>query len=123
VSVQSDHDQQEQQTGSHTTLYTLFLPMNQNNGHPMPPEQVHWAQQELLQFAGGLTCYPPSLGVWVHEATVYRDYVLPVQSVVPTGPAAEAYFIRLAAELARLLEKQQLFVFTQPVQLLEAMGI
>jgi hypothetical protein len=102
-----------------TTLYTLFLPLNDNSGVPLPPERLHWAQQELVHFAGGLTCYEPSLGLWVHQETVYRDYVLPVQSVVPAGPEAEAYFIRLAGGLARLLEQQQIFVFTQPVQLID----
>jgi hypothetical protein len=117
--LHEQHDRRGAQNGSHTTLYTLFLPMNLNNGDPMPPERLHWAQQELVQFAGGLTCYEPSLGLWVNHATVYRDYVLPVQSVVAAGPEAEAYFIRLAGGLARLLEQQQIFVFTQPVQLLD----
>src|SRR3712207_1676835 len=87
--LQAQQDHFGQPSDPHTTLYTLFLPMNHNNGHLMPPERVQWAQQEIMQFARGLTCYPPSLGLWVHQARVYRDYVLPVQSMVPAGPDAE----------------------------------
>jgi hypothetical protein len=117
---QKQHDQRGQPNGSHNTLYTLFLPMNHNNGHPMQPERLHWAQQAIVRFAGGLTCFEPSLGFWVSPAlTTVRDFVLPVQSIVASGPEAERYFLRLAAEMAHVLEQQQIFVFTQPVQLLE----
>ncbi len=120
MDVQAKPSWGEQSSRVCTTLYTLFLPMNHNNGHPMQPERLCWAQQELVQFAGGLTCYPPSQGLWVnHTMTVFKDLVLPIQSVVPASADADRYFARLAAEMARVLEQQQIFVFTQPVQLLE----
>ncbi len=51
--VQMELDWVEQSDGSQTTLYTLFLPMNHNNGAPMQPARLRWAQQEVVQFAGG----------------------------------------------------------------------
>jgi hypothetical protein len=103
-----------------TKLYTLFLPLHHNNGLPMQPERLNWAQREISRYAGGLTKFAPSVGFWVDPtAKVYRDLVVSLQTVAPTGPEAEAWFARLAAEMAVVLEQQHIFLFIQPVWLLE----
>ena len=102
--------------GTPATLYTLFLPLNHNDGRRMQPERLIWAQRKILRYTGGLTECARGVGLWLDEAAkVYRDSVLPIQTVAPTGPEAEAWFAHLAAEMAVVLDQHQLFIFTQPV--------
>jgi hypothetical protein len=103
------------------TLYTLFLPLNHNNGRRIAAQRLGWAQREIMRYAGGLTRLAPSVGFWIGpSAKVYRDTVLPIQTVAHSGPQAEAWFTRLAAEMAIILKQHQIFLFAQPVWLLES---
>ena len=102
--------------GNPATLYTIILPLNHNDGRRMQPERLIWAQREILYYAGGLTECSPGVGLWLDkDAKVYRDLVLPIQTVAPTGPEAEAWFAHLAAKMAVRLDQHRLFIFTQPV--------
>ena len=100
--------------------YTLFVPLTQNNGHHQPSERLNWIEQELMKRADGLTRYYPGHGLWVPSTTttVCRDEIVPFHIVTANGPETETWLVELAAEIARVFEQDEVFVFTQPVWLL-----
>jgi hypothetical protein len=44
--------------GVQDSLYTIFVPLNFNSGHPMPQARLSWVQSKILHYAGGLTSLP-----------------------------------------------------------------
>ena len=51
--------------GSMKTLYTLFLPLTQQDGSQQPAERLAWIEGELVKRAGALSRYSPGQGLWV----------------------------------------------------------
>lgn len=107
-------------SGISAALYTLFLPLNHNNGRLMQAGRLNWVQREILRYTGGLTRFPPGTGYWVdHTAKIFRDQVMPIQVVTSADPEVEAWFAHQAAEMAVVLQQQQIFLFAQPIWRLE----
>lgn len=105
--------------GIPATLYTLFVPLNSNDGRPMPQPRLSWVQAQILHFARGLTTLFPGTGFWVNHAELYKDRILPVQVVTPTDPEADDRFARLVVDMTLVMKQEQIFLFAQPVLLLE----
>lgn len=107
-------------SGQPYTHYTLYLPMTVHGGELAPPSMFQWAEQEITQEAGGLTRYHPGAGLWISPTTRVRtqDFILPYHIVAPRDPATHARLIALKAEIARVFEQEEIFLFTQPVWLL-----
>jgi len=101
-------------------LYTLYLPINSNDGQPQPKERLAWALEEIARFAGGYTLLSVSQGAWVNNrGEICYDQVLPVQVVAPIGPESWAFLAHLVALLAQVLEQQEIFVHATPVTVVE----
>jgi len=103
-------------SGSPATLYTIFLPLNRNDGRRM--------QVEILHYASGLTRFSPGAGFWIDRSVkLCRDSVLMMQTVVPSDLETEAWLVRRAAEMVIVLEQHQMLVFAQPVWILESSSL
>lgn len=97
-------------------LWTVYLPLNDNDGQPLATEQLSWARDEIARFAGGCTLLPASDGLWIgDDARTYCDRVLPIQVVALAEPESQWFFAGLAAQLALLLEQEVIFVHCTPV--------
>lgn len=104
-------------------LYTVYLPLNGNDGQPIAASRLNWARSEIVRYAGGCTVLPASDGLWVADGgQVYLDRVVPILVVAPAGPETEWFFRRLAAELAILLEQHEIFIHRTPVSVVEALS-
>lgn len=102
------------------TLYTVLLPLNSNDGVPVPPEHLEWVQHEILRYAGGLTAFAPGAGLWVNGlGQLFKDMVLPLVSVISNSIEAEEWFAELAARIAVLFEQEAVLIFAQQVWILE----
>ena|SRR5690348_8894887 len=102
-------------------LYTIFLPLTDNNGNPIEPALLDKVQDEIVTAIGGLTRYAPGVGVWRNPmGHVYRDLVLPIQILVPDDAEMQSWIVQQIAKMAALLEQEQIFVFAQVVWLLKA---
>jgi hypothetical protein len=99
--------------------FTLVVPLADNDGQPLAPEHLAWAKQEVSHYAGGLTQYASSEGIWIDETgRRYKDPIQIHQFVVPTAAAVEGWLAGFALELARRCQQQAIFLFTQPVWIL-----
>jgi hypothetical protein len=106
------------------TRYTVFVPLNHNDGHHMQEKRLEWILDRINSFAGGLTIFPFVIGFWVDARNkVIQDLLMLVQVVVVTDPVAEVFFTRLASELAVILEQQQIFIIAQPVHVVESISL
>jgi hypothetical protein len=112
----------QQPGGLPFTLYTLFLPLNHNNGCPVQPERLTWALREILRRSPGLTQFPVGQGLWIDQAAnLYRDLIVPIQVALPLEQeGTEVWFANLASELAVVLEQHQIFLFAQTISMIEA---
>ena len=101
--------------------YTLFVPLTQNDGSQQPIARIEWVEGELVKRAGGLTRYYPGHGLWVPPMRndIYRDVIIPFHVVTPEKGQTDAWLVDLAAEIAQVFEQTEIFVFEQPVWLLE----
>jgi hypothetical protein len=98
------------------TSYTLFLPLNFNNGRSVQPRLLNSLLSEIVSYTGGLTQYYPSLGYWVSPGTVkYRDRILPVQVIGSPTEEAQSWFLDYTRRLAGMLEQESIFLVAQPI--------
>lgn len=104
-------------------LYTVYLPLNYNNGAPIPEDRLSWARDEITRVVGGCTVLPASDGFWVAEdGQMYFDRVMPIQVVAPATLEMEWFFRQLARDLAAWLEQHEIFIHRTPVAVVEALS-
>ncbi len=102
-------------------LYTLLYPTTANDGRASAPEHLRWIEDAITRRFGGLTRFFPGTGYWVPPSgNPKRDGIVPIQVVAPGGPATEAWLLGLAAKLAQRLNQDEIFVFGQSVQMVDA---
>src|SRR5689334_752580 len=90
-------------------LYTIFLPLTDNNGNPIEPALLDKVQDEIVTAVGGLTRYAPGVGLWIDPtATLYRDLVMPIQVLAPDDVETRALIVQQIAKMAALLEQKQI---------------
>jgi hypothetical protein len=57
--------------------YDLFIPLYDNDGRPVGPQQFQVLQQQLLDQFGGLTFFTqPNEGFWTVAGVTYRDAIV-----------------------------------------------
>jgi hypothetical protein len=111
-------------TQTNLTLYTIYLPLNHNNGKPLLVSRLRWARDEIARFVGGCTLLPPGDGLWIADGgQVYLDRVLPILVVASANPETEWFFRRLAGELAVLLKQHEIFIHRTPVSVVDALNL
>src|SRR5262249_40097905 len=60
-------------------LYSIYLPLNYNDGQPIAKDKLAWAHTEIVRYAGGSTVFPVTDGWWIDEQQqVFRDRVTPI---------------------------------------------
>lgn len=59
--------------------YDIFLPLQFNDGRPIPPDRFDSVERRLLGRFGGVTAQQrdfPLRGAWQHESELYLDQVI-----------------------------------------------
>ena len=94
----------------------IYLPLDYNDGRPIPASKYVSLQQELLARFGGVTSVQRQFhlqGVWQHEAEVYYDRVV-VFSVMDfrEGTPLEGlrYLERLKNRLKKKLDQVEILI-------------
>jgi DNA-binding CsgD family transcriptional regulator len=102
-------------------LYTLYLPLYYKDGSAVPSHVLTQIQRDLWRYSGGLTRFPPAVGLWKPSSSpLVRDVVEPIQVVVAGGQASEEWFAHKTEELAIVLGQDHIFCVLQPVQSVES---
>jgi hypothetical protein len=94
----------------------IYLPLDFNDGKPIPESKYVSIQQELLERFGGVTSVQrhfPLQGVWQTGADIYHDRVV-VFSVMDfrleTQTACLRYLERLKGRLKRKLDQLEILI-------------
>jgi hypothetical protein len=86
----------------------IFLPLDYNDGRPIPESKYVSLQEELLARFGGVTSVQrqfPLQGVWQSESVVYHDRVV-VLSVMDFRQEAQLESLRYLERLKGRLKKK-----------------
>lgn len=101
---------------SHMMLYSIYIPLNYNNGCAIPVERLESAHTLIMNLAGGSTQLPTSKGRWMDKhKRVFQDWVTPVLVVVSADPTTVRLFDQLTEKLTTLLEQHEIFIHSVPV--------
>lgn len=94
--------------------WTLTVPLTLNDGTPTPAEDIAGIEHALLDIADGFTATPGE-GVWRSDETgeLYREPV--TVYTFDVGYLADGDVRRLAADIARLLRQEAVYVTRQDV--------
>ena|SRR5437867_9521815 len=100
----------------------IYLPLDFNDGRPIPEAKYVSLQQQLLNRFGGVTSVQrqfPLQGVWQSSGEVYHDRVV-VFSVMDFTGASQLECLRYLEKLKRRLKKQleQLEILSTVAELL-----
>jgi len=97
------------------TLFTLFLPLQYNDGTPIPSDQLDQIKQDILDRAGGLSQLSPGTGLWISsKRPAARDMVLPIQIVMDTSIETLAWLVDFTIQVAVILDQDKIFLVAQP---------
>lgn len=93
--------------------YDVFLPINYNDGRPIPKERFQAVEERLLARFGGVTSHQrdfPLRGVWQGESCLYLDEVV-IITVLDFHRGGSARFIRdLKTSLLRDFDQLEILI-------------
>ncbi len=97
-------------------LYTIYLPLNYNDGAAIPASLLNRAKDEIARYTGGCTVLPASDGLWGSpDGQTHHARVVPVMVIAQADEYTDRFFRRLAGQLAEVLAQQEVFIHRAPV--------
>jgi hypothetical protein len=98
--------------------YDLFVPLYDNDGRPVEPQQFQALQQLLDQF-GGLTFFPQSNeGFWTVAGVTYRDAIVIYRVLTSDAQEARQFLSALKERLKEQLQQEEILIVERDVEML-----
>jgi ABC-type uncharacterized transport system YnjBCD substrate-binding protein len=98
--------------------YDLFVPLYDNDGRPVEPQQFQALQQLIDQF-GGLTFFPqPNEGFWTVAGVTYRDAIVIYRVLTSDAQEARQFLSALKERLKEQLQQEEILIVERDVEML-----
>ena len=99
--------------------FEILLPLQFNDGQPVPPELVADTLLELRQRFGAVSCDTQTIrGQWQHLGQVYQDNLVRVFLDAPDLPEHRDFFIAYKEQLKQRFRQVEIWLTTHPLEVL-----
>ncbi len=99
--------------------FEILLPLQFNDGSPVPDELIADTILELREKFGAVSCESQTIhGVWAHEAEVYRDELIRVFVDTQETIANRDFFQQFKSQLKQRFEQLDIWMTTYPIEVL-----
>ena len=96
--------------------YELYLPLNDNDGHPIEPDRIRALKRRLVLEFGGLTYFPQeNEGVWKVGAFTFRDKIVILRVLASDLEKAEAFLTALKEDIRREWQQADVLIVSREV--------
>lgn len=97
--------------------YELLLPLYDNDGNMIDPNEIARVRQRLREKFGGLRFQPaaPDHGAWEHEGQVYEDIAVLLTVDGPQEEEDVRWFLAYKEELKRIFRQIEIYLAVSEV--------
>lgn len=91
--------------------YEILLPLQYNDGNPVPIEDLNQTREELLAHCGGISIQPGTIaGIWIHEGRRYEDSLLRITVDVEDIPENRQFFVDWKPTLLQRFQQIEIYI-------------
>jgi hypothetical protein len=91
--------------------YEILLPLQYNDGTPIPIEDLNHTREELLAHFGGISVQPGTIsGVWIHEGMRYEDSLVRILVDVEDSPENRQFFAEWKPTLLQRFRQIEIYI-------------
>jgi hypothetical protein len=91
--------------------YEILLPLQYNDGSPVPDADLNQTREELLAQFNGVSILPGSIaGVWIHEGTRYEDSLVRITVDVEDTPENRQFFVTWKPTLLQRFRQLEIYI-------------
>jgi|ERR1043165_8968080 hypothetical protein len=96
--------------------YEVLLPLQFNDGRPVPEALVAQTLREFQQTFGAVSCETQTIrGLWQHGGKIYRDDLIRLFVDVEDSPENFREFKRMKNRLKRRFKQLDIWITTYPI--------
>jgi hypothetical protein len=99
--------------------YEILLPLQFNDGQPVPDEVIGETLVELRQRFGAVSCETQLIrGQWQHEGQTYLDNLTRVFVDIPDQAEDRAFFVEFKERIKERFKQLDVWMTTYPIEVL-----
>jgi hypothetical protein len=99
--------------------FEILLPLQFNDGQPVPPELLADTLLELRQRFNAVSCESQTIrGQWQHEGQVYQDNLIRLFADVPDSPDNLAFFREFKERLKARFRQIDIWTTSHPLDVI-----
>jgi hypothetical protein len=99
--------------------FEILLPLQFNDGQPVPGELVADTLLELRQRFGAVSVETQTIrGTWQHEGQIYRDELVRLFVDGPDVPESREFFVEFKERLKARFQQIDIWMTTYPIEVL-----
>ena|ERR1043166_3031460 len=99
--------------------YEVLLPLEFNDGQPVPEELIGITQKEIRERFGAAPQDPkPIKGQWKHDGQVFREKLARIWVDVEDSAENRQFFVELKERLKKRFQQLDIWISKHPVELL-----
>lgn len=97
--------------------YEILLPLQFNDGRPVPDELLYETREELHDRFEGVSWFPqPIQGVWSHEGTRYEDSSIRLIVDVEDNIENRQFFVEYKPILLKRFDQLEIYIVSYPIE-------
>ncbi|MBI3193995.1 MAG: hypothetical protein HYZ34_05925 [Ignavibacteriae bacterium] len=100
-------------------LYTIFLPLQYNDGRIIELEKFEQVEKELVALFGGITMSSekaPLRGIWLYKGVQYNDQIVKIEIVAENDTSTEHFFQNYKERLKDMFEQLDILITVSEVR-------
>jgi len=101
--------------------YRLYLPLNYNDGQPVPVETINTVRDQLAEKFGGTTVSPlsaPYKGPWKYGSVEYIDNIVTMEVIADDDADTGKFFRDLKEQLKRELRQVEILITIHSIEVI-----
>lgn len=96
--------------------YDLYVPLYDNNGTPIDPQQLQDLKKRLVEHFGGLTHFPQeNEGLWKVGRFTFRDKIVILRVLASDPLQAQTFFADLKREMQQSWAQEDVLIVARDV--------
>ena len=101
--------------------YKVYLPLNYNDGQPIPREEIDKVRNRLADKFGGATISPlsaPYKGPWKYGGVEYVDNIVIMEVIADEAAPTQNFFSELKTQLERDLGQHAILITSHSIEVI-----
>lgn len=91
--------------------YEIHLPLQFNDGAPVPAEALHETREEVVSQFGAVSVLPGTVaGIWLHQGTRYEDTLVRFCVDVDDTPENRQFFVDWKPVLLQRFQQVEIYI-------------